>query len=158
MATYFHSAPLMLAPGSVIAPGNWGRILNAYRQNAGNAWLLAREFVFESVRASEFPSLPSRLSCAFVFERLEDVNKYQNEFTRWNSIYQVELVEPGASYHRAGFNHVQFPDANTEFVPVAAKLARQYWGAENIQVPEILTKSSLRVEKMVSSGPGTYQP
>lgn len=28
--TYFHCAPLTLSPGSVIEPGNWGRLLDLY--------------------------------------------------------------------------------------------------------------------------------
>lgn len=90
MTNYFHSAPLLLEPGSIIKPGNWGRILNCYRQgnNLANAWMLARELAFEAVRTAEFAALPSRLAAAFVFETLNDVNQYRRQFSRWNSIYE----------------------------------------------------------------------
>ena len=133
MTTYFHSAPLLLEPGAIIHPGNWGRILNCYTQQQGNPWILAREFAFESIRVSEHPELPSRL-------------------------YEVELVTPDAPLHRAGFNLVTFPPLNVEFVPVAVGLARKYWSGEEIEVTEILTKSALRVRSLVSSGPASYQP
>jgi hypothetical protein len=99
MTTYYHSAPLLLEPGAIIHPGNWGRILNCYTQQQGNAWMLAREFVFESVRVSEYPNLPSRLSCAFAFETLDHANQYMSNFSPWNPLYEVELVEPGAPLH-----------------------------------------------------------
>ncbi|MFT3850907.1 MAG: DUF2441 domain-containing protein [Propionivibrio sp.] len=158
MTIYYHSAPLLLEPGAIIHPGNWGRILNCYTQQQGNPWLLAREFVFESIRVSEYSDLPSRLSCAFAFETLDHANEYKSNFSPWNPLYEVELVDAAASVHRAGFNLVAFPPANTEFVPVVVGLARKYWRSEEIEVTEILTKSALRVRGLVSSGPGSYQP
>jgi hypothetical protein len=158
MNTYYHSAPLLLEVGAIIHPGNWGRILNCYTQQQGNPWLLAREFIFESIRVAEFPHLPSRLSCAFVFENLDQANQYKANFSRWNPLYEVELVSPDATAHRAGFNLVNFPSANVEFIPVVVNLARNYWRGECIEACELLTMSALRVKTMVSSGPGSYQP
>jgi hypothetical protein len=156
--TYFHSAPLLLEAGAIIHPGNWGRILNCYTQQQGNPWLLAREFMFESIRATEFPNLPSRLSCAFVFDNLDHANQYKANFSPWNPLYEVEIVSPDAPNHRAGFNLVNFPPANVEFVPVVIDFARKYWRGEEVEVGELLTKSAVRVVTMVSSGPGSYQP
>jgi hypothetical protein len=159
MTSYFHSAPLLLEPGSIIQPGNWGRILNCYRQpHANNGWILARELAFESIRAAEFPNSPSRLSCAFVFETLEHANQYKNQFSPWNPLYEVELVNPDAVSHRAAFNLIKFVGDQTEFLPVVVAWARSYWRGEQIEVPELLTTSALRVKHMVSSGPGSYQP
>lgn len=159
MTTYYHSAPLHLAPESIIQPGNWGRILNSYRQShLNNAWLLAREMAFEAIRSSEFSGLPSRLSCAFVFESLEHATQYRNQFSPWNLIYEVEIVSPDAPSHRAAFNLVQFPGDQTEFLPVTVSLARKYWGGSDVEVAEILTMSPLRITNLTSSGPGSYQP
>lgn len=156
--TYYHSAPLLLEVGAIIHPGNWGRILNCYTQQQGNPWLLVREFLFESIRAAEYPGLPSRLSCAFVFDDLEHANQYKSNFSRWNPLYEVAIVSPDAPNHRAGFNLVNFPPTNVEFVPVVVALARKYWCGDQIEVGELLTKSALRVVSMISSGPGSYQP
>jgi len=123
-----------------------------------NAWLLARELAFETVRAAKYQHLPSRLSCAFAFETLEDANQYKNAFSRWNSTYEVELVDASAPSHRAGFNLIQFPAANVEFLPVVVEWAELYWRGEDIQTPELLTKSALRVKTLVSTGPASYQP
>lgn len=159
MTIYYHSAPLILQPGSIIQPGNWGRILNCYRQpHVNNAWILAREMAFETIRTSEFSHLLSRLSCAFVFENLDHANQYKDQFSPWNPLYEVELVTPEAPLHRAAFNLVRFPGDQTEFLPVAISLAKKYWRGEEIEVAEVLTKSPLRVKQMISSGPGSYQP
>lgn len=161
VTSYYHLAPLLLAPGGIIQPGNWGRIINCYRcepQASQNASLMAREMAFEAVRAAKYSSLPSRLSCAFVFETLEHANQYKQNFSRWNSTYEVELLTPEAPSHRAGFNLIQFPPATVEFLPVVTQWAEAYWRGEEIQIPELLTKSPLRVRALVSTGPGCYQP
>lgn len=159
MTTYYHSAPLVLQEGSIIEAGNWGRILNCYRTDGnGNAWLLARELAFEAIRSSEFSDSPSRLSSCFVFEKFKDANQYQREFSRWNTIYEVELLNSDAPTHRGGFNLVQFPDGNTEFLPVVVDWARKYWRGEEVQVPEIVTNSPLRIKSIVLGAPSCFQP
>lgn len=120
--------------------------------------MLARELAFESVRASEFPELPSRLSCAFAFETLDHANQYKGKLSPWNPLYEVELIDATAPQHRAAFNLVQFPGDQTEFLPVVAAWAHKYWRGEEIQVPELLTMSPLRVKQLVSTGPACYQP
>jgi len=158
MTKYYHSAPLALQAGSIIEPGNWGRILNCYTSENGNAWLLARELAFESIRSSDFKDLPSRLSSCFVFDNLDHANQYQREFSRWNSLYEVELVNETAPTHQGAFNLVSFPNNQTEFLPVVINNARKYWAGEEIQVPEIITKSPLLIKNVVSGAPACYQP
>jgi hypothetical protein len=160
MPTYYHSAPLLLAPGAVIQPGNWGRIINCYKANQApvQAWIMARELAFEVVRTESYPHLPSRLSCCFAFDSLDHANQYASEFSPWNSLYEVELVNPSAPIHRGAFNLINHPPATVEYLPVAIASARAYWAGERIEVPEILTESPLRILSLVSSGPGAFQP
>lgn len=159
MTVYYHSAPLLLEAGSVIQPGNWGRILNAYKfPNQGNPWLVAREMLFESVRASQFPHLPSRLSSSYVFENLNDANRYLGNFTPWNNLYEVEFVDPTAVTHRGCFDLASNPPEQCDFIPVVADRARQYWSGLNISTPEVMTKSALRVRGIMMSAPAAYQP
>lgn len=120
--------------------------------------MLAREFVFESIRVSEFPNLPSRLSCAFAFEDLDHANQYRSNFSPWNPLYEVELVDELAPMHRAAFNLIVFPAAQGAFVPASVELARKYWNGAEIQTVEILTKSALRVKHMIATGAACYQP
>jgi hypothetical protein len=69
MASYFHFAPIMLAPGSIIEPGNFGRII---RQRGAAHNLYRREMIFEAVRQQHFSSRPSRLDCLFCFPTQEE--------------------------------------------------------------------------------------
>lgn len=158
MIKYYHLSPLLLEVGSIIKPGNWGRIISSYTMQRGEPWFIAREFIFETIRSTEFPELPSRLSSSFVFENLDDANKHKKEFTQWNSLYEVEIVSPKLRRHRAGFNHISFPNNDVEFVPVTVNSAKYYWKGEDIKTPEIITHSPLRILSLVSSGPGCYQP
>jgi len=159
MNTYFHAAPIPLQPGATILPGNWGRILNLYRRPGyGDGWLLAREMTFEAIRASEFPDLPSRLSSAFVFENLQDALHHINNTTPSSLLYRVELVEPSAASHRGCMNQVSFPPEEIEALPAFVEKARAFWSAKVIEVPEILTKSALRVIEVVNGPAGGYKP
>ena len=158
MNKYYHLSPLLLEAGSIIKPGNWGRIINSYSIGQGQPWIVAREFIFETIRSAEFNELPSRFSSSFVFESLDDANKYKKEFTQWNSLYEVEIVSPDLPMHRAGFNHISFPNNEVEFVPVTVNSAKYYWKGEDIQTPEIITHSPLKILSLISTGPGCYQP
>lgn len=57
--TFFHIAPMLLGAGSVILPGNWGRVLKLYT-NANDVFY--REHILETIRANEYPDKPSRLN------------------------------------------------------------------------------------------------
>ena len=63
MPTYFHFVPILLEPGSVVVPGNFGRIMNIVGATHD---LWAREMALEAVRAQHYPGKPSRLSANFV--------------------------------------------------------------------------------------------
>lgn len=157
MTVYYHAAPLPLSPGSIVQPGNWGRMLSTYKTNQSNGWLLAREFVFETIRVSEAPNRPSRLSSAFVFYDLDNATRHL-EVAPTNLLYEVELVQPDALQHRCAYNLLDFPLASDEFIPVSVSRARQYWRGEGIITAEILTASPLRICSLVNGGPAAYQP
>lgn len=120
--------------------------------------MLARESLFEMVRLSEFPLLPSRLSCSFVFESLDVANQYMGNFSPWNCLYEVEFVSPDAPQHRGGFDLITFPAPSEAFLPVVYLRARKYWGGEVAQDAEVITKSALKVRQLVSAGPACYPP
>ena len=161
MPTYFHIAPLSLSVGSVIEPGNWGRVLNCYTINpqaADDAWLLAREMAFEAVRGATFPHLPSRLSCAFVFEERTHAEQHAAQFSPWHFLYEVELVAPTALQHRAGFNFLSWPPTGTRFISEIMQRAIPYWSGQGIQVPEVITMSGLRILARITNSNWAYQP
>ena len=158
MTTYYHVSTLPLVTGNVIAPGNWGRIINCYSAQNGNPWMMARELAFELVRATEFPDRPGRFSSAFLFETSDAAQKHRSEQTPWGMIYEVELSDPQALTFRAAYNLTPYPPPQTAHLPVFVQNARAYWAGEEITTPEILTKSPLRVTGFLSTGPWSYQP
>src|ERR1700681_2787150 len=105
--TYLHFAPLRLAPGSVIQPGNWGRVLHRYenatvtQQLFGNAWILARELKFENVRLQNFPEKPSRFDAAFccIDENGARVYQAKVDFPRIQVLHRVEFVNRALPTH-----------------------------------------------------------
>lgn len=139
MPSYYHCAPLPLGPGSIICPGNWGRIKRQYEENA---LALLREVSFEAVRAAEFPTLPSRLTVAFVCTSEASAAVYRGKHARAGLLYEVELVDPSAPSHVA--DHELFVQG---FVGIdgANDLARRYWRGESLGFPEMLTMSPLRI-------------
>ena len=62
--TFFHLSGGLLGEGSVILPGNWGRILRAYGWQHPQA---AKEMILEAARLRIAPGKPSRLECCFAF-------------------------------------------------------------------------------------------
>jgi len=87
MNTFFHISPTILGVGSVILPGNFGRIVKLYNPSSVNFDILTRETIFEQVRQQEFQDKPSRLDCLFLLESLEQAIEYKNKHAVWNVIY-----------------------------------------------------------------------
>jgi hypothetical protein len=102
MASYFHFAPILLAPGSVIEPGNFGRII---RLRGAAHDLYRREMAYEAVRQQHFPSRPSRLDCLFCFPTKEEAELCLLHIKGYaeSILYEVESNE--SSPHIADMNN-----------------------------------------------------
>jgi hypothetical protein len=149
----FHSAPIKLAPGSVILPGNYGRIIQA-TGTSHSRW--SREVALEQIRTEHYPSKPSRLHSCFACTEEAAMRFYVSAMANkgpnlWPLLYQVEKVEQDAIEHRADFNVVEplrgHPATMTE-------IAHHYWrsslwvtitDAPEIRCEELVTTSPLRV-------------
>jgi hypothetical protein len=148
--TYFHIAYGHLGEGSIIQPGNWGRIIRRYPVQQSTQPLMARELIFELVRVNEFSNKPSRLAAAFVFEKQEDALTFLHKERKYDVLHEVEFVNPTAPSHRAD-SILKWPDGNLPFISSIEELARSYWSGNNISVPEIITSSPLRVLGTIST-------
>jgi hypothetical protein len=90
----FHLAPLRLGAGSIIQPGNFGRIIKRYALNNNfDGWRIARELIFEQSRPKDKPSrlcscfgLPTRVDCD-AYRKFNDANFLQ-------VVHEVEIVDP----------------------------------------------------------------
>ena len=146
---YYYACSYPLAPGSVVEPGNWGRILMKYTANDPGQQLLVRELIFENTRLSAFPNKPSRLEAAFVFKTRDAVPPDFLGSRRFDLLYEVELVDPSALSHKAGMNLVDWPSG--ESVEMLFERARRYWAGEEIAIPELVTLSPLRIVALAVS-------
>ena len=120
----FHLAQQRLGRGSVILPGNYGRLL------ARLGWPHAashREAILEAVRAEHYAQLPSRLRCVFCFARRGDAAVFQAEDDgfKHHVLHRVRPSDDGAATHetdRRWFN----PDATGSDFPTIT-WAALYW-------------------------------
>ena len=148
MGKYFYLCSYPLKIGSIVLPGNWGRILKLYTPNSGNAWLIVREKIFEEIRLSQFSTKPSRLEANFLCENKEDIIAFRKETNRlFDLAYEVEIVNPSLPTHRGclRFLDIKTQDSNDQLV----RNAKAYWNGEDIQKPEIVTPSEICVVSYV---------
>jgi hypothetical protein len=141
----YHCAPLPLSPGSVICPGNWGRIKRRFEQNALS---LLRESILDDIRRRKFSHKPSRLDAAFGCPTLVDAEQYRSRHASTGVIYRVELVDPGAPSHQG--DHELYLQGFTG-IDGMEDLARRYWKGESLGGPELLTLSPLRILECVNT-------
>jgi hypothetical protein len=145
--SYCYSLPLEV--GSVIRPGNWGRILRTYTpQSSPNHWLLTRELTYELVRIQNFPDKPSRFDSVFVCLSEADLNEFRNTAIRPLDLgYEVELVDPLASCHIGDWSLTNIQ--NTDNLPLFEERANLYWQGNNIIKQELITLSSIRIIRVL---------
>jgi uncharacterized protein DUF2441 len=146
---YFYCYSLPLDVGSVIRPGNWGRILRTYTpQSSPNAWILTRELVWEVVRLRSFPDRPSRFEAIFLCLSEKDLNEFSAAAgRRLDLAYEVELVDPSAGSHTGDLTLTNIQ--NTDSPAVFEQRATQYWQGTNIVKPELITVSPIRITRVL---------
>lgn len=154
----YHLTACLLAPGAIILPGNWGRMLNLYAtpiEDAHAAELLLKETIFEMVREQGFPTRPSRMHSLFCCPTLEGARHFQEtQCRRFDLIYEVELKSENIFF--ASWNHVNLPsDKNFLALQSYEELAKAYWSIEWEKEPsakdslEILSPNPAIVRKLV---------
>jgi len=142
---YFYLCSYPIEAGSVILPGNWGRILQFYPLiNQNNWWLLLREMVFENIRLNEFSKLPSRLNSIFLCKDYNNIVDFKNKTGRiLDLIYEVELLDGKALMHKACLS--VFDQEKDGDLRTLEEKARIYWSGKDIKRLEIVTTSSIRI-------------
>lgn len=120
----FHLAPLRLAAGSIILPGNYGRMVGIFGWEHPNSH---REAILEAVRAQHFPGLPSRLRSVFCVASREDAAIFQaeNDGFRYHVLHRVRAAEVGIPIHQTDWRLVN--PANTGVVFPNTVWASHYW-------------------------------
>lgn len=143
---YYYACSYLLEVGSVVKPGNWGRMIKNYTPRVGNPWILIREMAYEEIREREFPEKPSRFEAIFLFTDIQVMIDFLREDNRqFDIIYEVELVDPSQPTHVGCLNNTML--CNEDNYSSLLDKARAYWAANNIQNPEFVTLSSVRIIK-----------
>lgn len=144
----YHCSPVWLEPGSVIRPGNYGRVLKLVgpRHSAS-----LREQLLELIRKQEFSDKPSRLTSAFACEQLAAAQIFKERNCSTGIIYEVEVVDPKAKTHVTDFNCVEPIPGKIEDMH---EVARHYWAGSywftiadrpGLKCAETLVECGLRV-------------
>lgn len=155
-STLFYSAANLLAPDSVILPGNYGRILRAIGPRH-HSW--TREQTLERIRLADYPDKPSRLDCCFACPSLHALKEYLCSLARrppgdpiWPVAYEVRKADEIAPEHNASFDI----DAGAQSLPDFEVAAHLYWsegrwrrdrGTEGCE--EVITASPLIIVRRV---------
>ena len=114
---------------------------------------LLKEYIFEEIRASEFPQVPSRMRCLFLFEAEHDkdaevyLQKMGYSLTE-RSLIKVEPVNGKSATHRTD---AKLLDVNLSKQPEVAAAARKYWQgtSDPVELPEVLLEGSFVISEIV---------
>lgn len=120
----FHVAPIPLGVGSVIEPGNFGRLMTL---NDAGSFAAHREAVFECIRAKNFIDKPSRLESIFCCLDEESIREYRTRFAPLGICYEVELIDLGKPVHIAPISLVITRQQHVLPVSALEQAANSYW-------------------------------
>ena len=116
---------------------------------------LLKEYIFEEIRACEFPQVSSRMRCLFLFEaeQDEDAEVYLQNMgfeLRGKFLIKVEPVDGKSVTHR---NDARLLDVNIGKQPEIAAVARKYWQGTTLSVepPEVLLEGSFVIREIVQN-------
>lgn len=148
---YFHVCPILLEVGSVIKPGNFGRVIEQYRVGMLGA-MAHRELSFEIVRLKHFAHLPSRMQCLFLFGSFEAALNHVHSIAPTNVVYEVELIGDEEPFHAdMGLFATNLPSEQYPVLPFFVNLAAVYWQGKTAapnDTSEFLTLLPVRVVQM----------
>lgn len=145
MAEYFHCAPIKLGMGSVIEPGNWGRLVRA-KYVSGVAEGTSRiifEMAYESMRLAFNPDAPSRLDCVFACPTLETALFYRDNHADGNIVYRVASLDESRPVHVTSWSLYGLGNG-LDYQQSEARI-RAYWTEPPSENFEVLIGGAVRV-------------
>ena len=146
----YHYCPVPLENGSVITPGNWGRIIRQYPMPDNCNAIVVRELLLENIRLHLYPSYPSRLDCAYVCIGEESAKEFKSR-RKLHFCYHVDLVSPSMPSFQGSWKHFEMPPESLEdWHRAAEKYWSTNWATESPNTLELLTMSSIRILGKVS--------
>jgi hypothetical protein len=97
-ASLYHPSGIVLRRGSIIEPGNFGRIILATGPHH-TQWI--REHALEEARVKNHADKPARFAAAFTFVDEKEARSFRARIPgfQFHILYRVSLLEPDAPSH-----------------------------------------------------------
>jgi len=145
--SYYWLCSYPLEGGSIISPGNWGRIISLYAFDTNNLNQI-RERVFEKVRTENYPDRPSRLKSTYLCKDIDGARQFLRDTNRrFDLIYEVEVLEQGKPLFTTDWKRADHVDGESESLMIIR--AHNYWKAEDVAHPEVLTESRIKIVRRI---------
>jgi hypothetical protein len=91
---FYHISRRSIRDGATLTQGIYGERVIDQKTVDAKYELYIKEKMFEDIRALEFPNLPSRLNCVFLYNNLEIAKfHWAYEYSYQAYIYEVEIVK-----------------------------------------------------------------
>lgn len=152
----FHRSNALYAPGDRILPGNWGRLVLGI---GGSHPHFFREHIWERIRQSHYPELPSRMTAAYAFEHMSGAERFTPNQGWQTYTYLVVMADPSLPSHRADMGWVDLVGGYHEFDAVE-RVAHDYWSGveQSSDGWEWLTSGELVVRQRLTAVPSDAVP
>jgi hypothetical protein len=143
---YYLCTPLRLGVGSVVEPGNWGRIfrLNNRHNSVDESLRLHRELAYELGRKLYAPTAPSRLNCSFVCPSIDDAIEFQRTNQPLSVLNEVEPVDMNNSVHMTCWDLFDGPRPGEDFETLE-QVVQRYWTETPSTHKEVLLGGAVRI-------------
>lgn len=116
---------------------------------AGDTARAIRETITELVRLQHFPHYPSRLSCLYVSDSLDEAAEWKKVFDSYNrNVLQLVKLRVRGNYFKGDAQFLP----NSQAIPFAQKIqqAHTYWqGARNGNLLEVLVDGEIEVMEIL---------
>ncbi|MCU4883772.1 DUF2441 domain-containing protein [Bacillus cereus] len=137
MGNYYHTSNDNLALGTVLQPMYGEKLKDSRRYVNDNVFFYdnytqyLKEMLFEEIRRTEFPSLPSRIQSIYLTESYEGAIQYADKYTK-KYIYEVEIENPSKSTTL----DMQWMDLSIlQSYDTVKEMARNYYNGKSIEGP-----------------------
>ena len=147
----YHRSNALYVPGDRILPGNWGRIVLGIGATHPHFF---REYLWERLRQSEFPKLPSRMAAAFAFQEFARAESFVQNAGWPTYTYIVTMADVALPKHRADIGWWDIVAGYHAFHS-AEGCARHYWKGDEQSASgwEWLTAGELIVTQRLTPVP-----
>ncbi|BDS10312.1 DUF2441 domain-containing protein [Aureispira anguillae] len=91
---FYHVSHRKLREGTILTIGVYGERIRRHDFVKDYYSTYIKEEIFESIRSLNYPALPSRLNCVFLFAELATAKAFYGNKGRYNDyVYEVEIEE-----------------------------------------------------------------